>query len=160
MEKGERVFISDQLFSDSSGTTKLQKALAFFAGIVLIISGILGINTHKSGGTIIIPIIQLFSGIVLATFDIVQTVFYKKFGKLYVRFLENQLEIRIKHFQPPIQINYAEIDHIKFQLSKILIFLKSQKNGAIKISLPFSKVEEMRDHFRKFAQKNSIQLSE
>lgn len=117
------------------------KIIMPFAGFILIIAGIVNLPTNRNQ---ILNIIQICSGSILPLLSIFQPIFYKKFGRLFISFGMNNLEIKRNYFKPGQNISWNEIAKIKFLYSKFIVYLKSNQHELITFEVPFSNIDEIR----------------
>jgi len=151
MSKQTTLFIDNRIFENPDVSSKWNRVNHFLIpllGVFLIIAGVIGIIEHKSNAYLIMSIIQIISGSFLATVEIFQRLFYKMTGRLFISFAPEFLEIKTKYLRPARIIDYNQIEKVQFHFSKIIIFLNSGAEEKIQISLPFTKVEAVRQKFR------------
>lgn len=151
----------DNIFSQNpellSKANRFYKYFMPFFGMFMCIIGIIKIQTD---GNLFLAVLQILLGSILLLVILFQTTFYKKFGRLYIIFCPDNLELKSFYFKPLHQLTLGDISHITTRASLFKIIKKSAPNEAIAFRVPYSKNENIRQSFRTFAQLRGFEFEE
>ena len=160
MAENKKIFTDFLIFENPDLSIKANKFYKFFMpflGLIWIMAGSVNLLTN---GNRFLNILQIVFGSILLLLFIFQQIFYKKIGRLYISFGVDSIEIKKKYLKPFQNISWDEIFKIKFQYSKFMIYRSNNQPEVIKVEVPYSKNEEIRQQFRKFANLKSFEIEE
>jgi len=161
MIETNKVFTDFEFSQNPDASPKINKFYRVFMpflGLVWIIVGSVNLGTNDS--TDILNIIQIVLGVIVLVTFVTQPLFYKKFGRKYIEFGNDRIEIKKKYLKKPIIILWDNIAKVKFQYSKFMIYQSNNQENVIIFEVPYSKNEEIRLLFRKFAKLKSCAVEE
>ena len=128
-----------------------------FFGLFWIISGIVNMQTD---GNRFFSIFQIILGSILLLVILFQTNFYKKFGRLYIHFGTDSLELKKTYFKPVQKIAWGKISKIKIQNAKFIIIKNDDQHDVVSFNVQYAKNGEIRQLFRKFARLKGFEIEE
>ena len=142
----------------SAKANKFYKYFMFFMGLLWIVIG--SVNLHVPAGNTIINIFQIVIGSILLLLLIFQPRFHKKFGRLYIGFGSDSIDIKNDYFKPVKKVLWNEISKVKIHYSKFIIYQDKNQDEAIIFEVPYSINENIRQKLREYAKLKSYKLDE
>jgi hypothetical protein len=141
-------------------STKANTFYKFFMPFLGLCWIIVGIVNLQSDGTLFFSILQIILGSILLLVILFQTTFYKKFGRLYIHFGTDSLELKKTYFKPMQKIAWGEISKIKIQNAKFRIIKDNDQNDVVTFNVQYAKNGEIRQLFRTFARLKGFDIEE
>jgi hypothetical protein len=140
----ERVFTDFEISQNPDASTKVNKFYKFFMpilGIFWIIAGSANLWTKES--IVGLHILQIVLGTILLLTFVLQPLFYKLYGRKYISFSENSIEIKINYLRQPLTFLWENISKINIQYSKFEIFQDEKQESVLTFAVPYSKYNEV-----------------
>ena len=88
----------------------------------------------------------------------VQRIFYKKYGRRYLKCIDDNLILKTKYFKKSETIRWDSINTIQFNGQEFLVCTKNTTLNEIRFKAPLDRYLEIRESIREFADNYNIKL--
>ncbi len=105
-------------------------------------------------------IIQIFCGVGIITAGIIQLYFVKKYGRLYVIFSNEGLEIKTKRRGHPEKISWNEIQTMHLKINGVEIVPKAQPTDPIEIpagTCSYTQFQQIKKNLKEYSSKYHVE---
>ena len=130
------------------------------AGISSIYQGWRALS-HIHGSTDwIVGIIQVFFGVAIIAAGIIDSYLVKKFGRLYVVFSHEGLEIKAKRREPVKKISWDEIQAMHLKINSVEIIPKAQPTHPIEIpagTCSYTQFQQIKKNLKEYSAKYHVE---